>query len=123
MIRSGRSRSGTRVDNVLDFAVYVRGTMTLEALRIEVGDDDFSAIIHRWARSRAGGHGTTEQFIGVAEDVSGRQLDDFFETWLYTAAKPEVQTSRDVDRVSQSDIDRVTRSLRRLHQRLALGGY
>ena len=64
--------------------------MTLEALRLEVGDDDFSAIIHRWARSRAGGHGTTKQFIRIAEDVSGKQLDDLFETWLYTPKKPVV---------------------------------
>jgi len=30
----------------------------------------------------------TEQFIALAEQVSGRQLDDLFQTWLYTAGKP-----------------------------------
>ncbi len=109
-------------DQVLGDAVYVRGMMALEALRLEVGDDDFSAIVRRWAASRAGGNGTTEQFIDVAEGVSGRQLDDLFETWLYTAAKPEVSAVQ-APRIDQSRIDRVMRSLRVLRQRLALGGY
>jgi aminopeptidase N len=32
---------------------------------------------------------TTDQFIAVAEQVSGRQLDDLFTTWLFTATRPE----------------------------------
>ena len=39
-----------------DFAVYARGAMTLQALRQEVGDDDFFTIMRRWARTRAGGN-------------------------------------------------------------------
>ena len=28
------------------------------------------------------------QFIALAERVSGQDLDDFFQTWLFTPAKP-----------------------------------
>jgi aminopeptidase N len=31
---------------------------------------------------------TTADFVALAERVSGRQLDGFFRTWLYTPAKP-----------------------------------
>ena len=110
-------------DEVLGDAVYVRGMMALEALRLEVGDDDFAAIIRRWARSRAGGNGTTKQFIDVAEDVSGRRLDDFFETWLYTAGKPEVPAAESSQTVRSPRVDEVMRSLDELHRRVALGGY
>ncbi len=76
-------------DTLFDFeAVYLRGAMTLHALRMEVGDDTFFRIIHEWTKSQSGGTVATSEFITVAERVAGRQLDDFFETWLFTPAKP-----------------------------------
>jgi aminopeptidase N len=110
-------------DHLLDDAVYVRGAMTLEALRLEVGDDDFAAIIRRWARSRAGGLGTTKQFVRIAEEISGEQLDDFFEIWLFTPEKPMVPTAQSSAKVRQSEVGAVMRSLEELDRRLALGGY
>jgi hypothetical protein len=76
-------------DLLFDLAVYWRGGMTLHALRLEVGDDAFFEIIRRWARSQAGGNATTDEFIRLAERVSGQQLDALFETWLFTPARPE----------------------------------
>jgi hypothetical protein len=75
-------------DALFDIAVYWRGAMTLHALRQEVGDEAFFEILHRWVRSQAGGHVTTDEFIALAERVSGQQLDDLFDTWLFTPAKP-----------------------------------
>jgi aminopeptidase N len=69
-------------------AVYVRGAMTLQVLRNEVGDRDFFRILRAWAARRAGGNGTTAQFVALAERVSGEQLDGLFRTWLFTAGKP-----------------------------------
>jgi len=71
-----------------DFAVYARGAMTLQALRTTVGDDDFFTILRKWAKSQAGGNVTTAQFIALAEKVSGQDLGDLFDTWLYTPSKP-----------------------------------
>jgi aminopeptidase N len=76
------------VDNLFDNAVYVRGAMTLQALRDEVGDDDFWTIIRTWAADRSGDNVTTPEFIALAERVAGRELDDLFATWLFTAGKP-----------------------------------
>jgi len=76
------------VDHLFDFAVYLRGAMTLQALRNEVGDTAFWKIIRTWAAQRSGGHGTTPQFIALAEQISRMQLDDLFTTWLFTASKP-----------------------------------
>ena len=64
--------------------------MTLQALRDEVGDDAFWRIIRRWAASQSGGNGTTEQFIALAERISGQQLDELFDAWLFTAGKPAI---------------------------------
>jgi aminopeptidase N len=76
------------LDRLFHDAVYVRGAMTLQALRNEVGDDDFFQIIRQWAASKSGGNGTTPQFIALAEQISGQQLDDLFDLWLFTGEKP-----------------------------------
>jgi len=78
-------------DLMFDFAVYIRGGMTLHQLRLTVGDDAFFEILRRWARSQAGETVTTDEFIALAERISGQQLDDLFETWLFTPAKPVLE--------------------------------
>jgi aminopeptidase N len=78
------------VEHLFDDPVYVRGAMTLQALRNRVGDDAFWTIIREWAASHSGGNVSTPQFIALAEQVSGQQLDDLFATWLFTPAKPDL---------------------------------
>jgi aminopeptidase N len=62
--------------------------MTLQALREKVGDPVFFQILRDWAAEHRYGNVTTAQFIALAEDDSGRDLDDFFDVWLYQPAKP-----------------------------------
>ena len=35
----------------------------------------------------------TNQFIRLAERVSGEDLDELFDTWLFTPGKPDVATA------------------------------
>jgi hypothetical protein len=77
-------------DHLFDFPVYSRGAMTLHQLRLRVGDDDFFEIMRGWASTQAGGNVTTDEFIALAERISGQDLDDLFNTWLFTAEKPVV---------------------------------
>ena len=76
--------------NQFDDAVYDRGGMTLQALRTAVGDAAFFRILKTWTRQHKYATATTDQFIALAERVSGKQLDSLFQTWLYTAGKPAV---------------------------------
>ena len=75
-------------DELFNIAVYWRGAMTLHALRLEIGDENFFRLLKRWVRRNAGGNVTTPEFIALAERISGQDLDDFFQTWLFTPAKP-----------------------------------
>ena len=68
--------------------VYDRGAMTLHQLRLAVGDDAFFTILRTWVADHRYGNGTTEEFIALSEKVSGQQLDDLFQAWLYTPSKP-----------------------------------
>jgi aminopeptidase N len=74
--------------HLFDDAVYDRGAMTLHALRTAVGDRTFFTILRQWAASESGQAVTSARFIALAERVSGRQLDDLFQRWLFTPGKP-----------------------------------
>jgi aminopeptidase N len=69
-------------------AVSQRGALTLHALRQAIGDDAFFATLRSWTATRAGTAVTTDDFVELAEQESGRDLDELFRTWLYTAGKP-----------------------------------
>ncbi|WPO85772.1 M1 family metallopeptidase [Herbiconiux sp. KACC 21604] len=75
---------------IFDAPVYVRGAMTLQALRTAVGDDDFFAILQGWAAGHAGGSGSTAEFVSYAESVSGDDLTALFDAWIYSGTKPAV---------------------------------
>src|SRR3954447_4276234 len=75
-------------DTMFAAAVYRRGGMTLQALREKIGDEKFFRILKTWAAEHRHGNGTTEQFTALSEQISGEDLGAFFQTWLYTPAKP-----------------------------------
>jgi len=74
--------------SIFDVAVYVRGGMALQALRHRIGESAFWSLLRGWVVAHRGGHGTIEQFMALAEEKSGEQLDGFFTAWLFTASKP-----------------------------------
>jgi aminopeptidase N len=76
------------VGRLFALPVYDRGAMALHALRLEIGDRAFFRVLRRWATQNAHGTVTTEDFVALAERVSGRQLDRLFRVWLYRAEKP-----------------------------------
>lgn len=69
-------------------SVYFRGALTLHALRAEVGDKFFFDILREYYHRHAHSIVTTPDFIAVAEDVSGLDLDAFFDAWLYRETMP-----------------------------------
>lgn len=69
-------------------AIYSRGAMTLQALRVRVGDPVFFRILRAYAARYHYGNVTTADFIAVAEQVSGQDLHHFFSTWLYAPGAP-----------------------------------
>jgi aminopeptidase N len=75
-------------DSIFAWPVYLRGSMTLQALRHRIGETAFWTILRTWAAEREGGNGTTEDFVALAEMVSGQDLDGFFETWLFADTRP-----------------------------------
>jgi aminopeptidase N len=69
---------------------YLRGSMTLQALRTDVGDSVFFDILRTWAQANKDGNVSTADFIALAQAKSGRDLTQLFNIWLYTPSKPAV---------------------------------
>jgi aminopeptidase N len=69
-------------------SVYIRGAMTLEALRIKIGTPTMLKILRDWAKEHRYGSAGTDEFITLAEEVSGRSLHSLFNRWLFKPGKP-----------------------------------
>jgi aminopeptidase N len=107
-------------EHLFDGEVYTRGAMTLHALRMAVGEEDFFRILRRWAQNREGELVTTPQFVRLAERISGEQLDELFDAWLFTSAKPELDGAALSQRSVESSRHRQTAAARHLIARLKL---
>ncbi|MFH8366901.1 M1 family metallopeptidase [Streptomyces sp. NPDC018031] len=81
-------------DNQFHRAVYDRGALALQALRNEIGDEDFFAVLKQWPSEYRYGNASVADFRRFAEKVSGKPLAELFDTWLYTPAKPAAPAAR-----------------------------
>ena len=63
-------------------STYYKGSIVLDLLEHIAGPEEFSEVMREYARRFSGGTATTDDFIGVAEEVTGRDLGDFFAQWL-----------------------------------------
>src|SRR5829696_428136 len=61
------------------FVPYNRGAMTLQALRVKIGDTAFFPMMRAWYAENRNGNVTTADFIALAERESGQRLDAFFD--------------------------------------------
>lgn len=77
-------------NNLFDRGVYVRGGLTLHALRLELGDETFFAVLRTYTATFDDSAATTADFIATAERVSGADLTAFFDAWVYSAPLPPI---------------------------------
>jgi aminopeptidase N len=67
--------------------------MTLQALRAKAGDASFFALLREWYARNRDGNATTADFVALAEELTGQQLDSF-DAWLYKPGKPTSWVAR-----------------------------
>jgi len=77
-----------RAKDLFDPTTYVRGAMVLQALRQKIGTKPMLRLLRRWTREHRHGNATIGQFTDLAAEVSGRDLDNLFQRWLYRRGKP-----------------------------------
>jgi aminopeptidase N len=74
--------------NLFAVSTYVRGAMTLQALRDKIGTQELIKVLRTWATEHRYAHGDIEEFVALAENISGEHLHGFFERWLFRPGKP-----------------------------------
>ncbi|WP_028851998.1 M1 family metallopeptidase [Thermocrispum municipale] len=109
-------------ENQFHDAVYDRGAMTVHALRTAMGDKAFFKLLKQWPKKKRNDVGTTPELIKLAEKLSGKQLDEVFQTWLYTAGKPATSPNGDAAvRAAKAEapksVAKIDRTHKLLHQR------
>lgn len=86
--RSGVAPGDPGAGDLFNGAVYNRGGLVLYALLHEIGEDDFREVLLEWVERFGGGSASTGEFIDLATEISGADLDDLFDTWLYDEDLP-----------------------------------
>lgn len=76
------------VENLFAQTVYWGGAWMLKQLHEDLGDEMFFEIIQAYQERFANSTASTEDFIAVAEEISGEDLSEFFDSWLYQAVRP-----------------------------------
>ncbi|MFI2436393.1 M1 family metallopeptidase [Streptomyces sp. NPDC018693] len=68
--------------------VYDGAALVLYALRETIGRRSFEQLQRAWVQEHRDGTATTADFIELAGRISGRDLDGFFQGWLYGEKTP-----------------------------------
>ena len=82
---------------LFDSHAYPKGALVLNALRSLLGDEVFRRGLSEFLRRFAYRTADTEDFRKVMEEVSGRNLELFFEQYLYNAGHPVISVEEEYD--------------------------
>ncbi|MFQ5342665.1 MAG: M1 family aminopeptidase [Anaerolineae bacterium] len=65
--------------------VYLKGALFFQAVRDEIGDDAFFKALQTYYQAEKYRIATPDDLLNAFEQAAGRQLDDLYEEWLYSA--------------------------------------
>jgi len=124
---------------LFDRHLYDKGALVLHLLRSELGDEPFFAALRHYAGKHRESSVTTHDLMRCIEEATGRNVDRFFDQWVFGAGHPELeigflydpgekmgtlsirQTQEPVDGVPEAfqlttSVEVATRSSRRIHR-------
>lgn len=78
--------------------VYVKGASVLHMLRMILGDDLYRATIHHYGEENKFDVVDTQDLMRAVRDVTGENLDWFFEQWVFLAGHPKFKVSKTWDK-------------------------
>lgn len=88
--------------------LYYKGALVAHSLRLLIGDEAFHRSVMRLVYGRpdprpgnfAPRYATTADFIAIVNDEAGRDMRWFFDAYVYQAALPVLQATRQADRIT-----------------------
>jgi aminopeptidase N len=74
-----------------DYRAYPKGSWVLHMLRSQLGVDLYQHGIKRYLENNALSSVVTADLVAALEEVSGRELDQFFDQWVFGAGSPTLK--------------------------------
>ncbi len=79
--------------DIFDGHLYEKGSLVLDMLRHELGDERFFRAMQHYVHSNARRTVITSDLARAVEEATGRNLDWFFEQWAYHGGHPALDSS------------------------------
>jgi aminopeptidase N len=82
---------------LFDRHLYEKGSLVLHMLRRLTGDDLFFKSLNLYCTRHRGANVITQDLQRAFEEATGRNLDFFFDQWVYKEGHPEIEVSSSFD--------------------------
>ncbi len=79
--------------DIFDRHLYERGSVVLDMLRTELGDDLWWKAIRRYVESHHASDVLTHDLQRAIEQATGRNMDAFFQQWVWKGGHPEFKAT------------------------------
>ncbi|MDD5305263.1 MAG: M1 family metallopeptidase, partial [Elusimicrobia bacterium] len=83
---------------IFDRHLYEKGCWILRMLHLELGDALFWKGVGHWLRRHKDGSAETQDLVAAFEDATGRNLQNFFDQWVYRGGHPALRLRWSWDR-------------------------
>jgi aminopeptidase N len=87
------TKAYTQPIELFDAHIYEKGALVLHMLRNILGDGAFWTCVREYLAAFRGQTVQTEDLIGVINRVTGRNLEWFFDQWIFGAGYPEFEVA------------------------------
>jgi aminopeptidase N len=77
-------------DQLFSGAVYGRGALAVRALRAELGDEAFFALLREWLTRHADGDATTAELLALVAERGGEAAREAFAPWVHDPRVPRI---------------------------------
>ncbi|MDZ7331483.1 MAG: M1 family metallopeptidase [candidate division KSB1 bacterium] len=91
--------------------VYVKSAWMMDMLRELIGYDKFDELMQTYFEQFQFKHPTTEDFVQLAEQISGRKLDWFFQSWLKSTDQCDLAIKKIQKRSSDNGVKQLSVSV------------
>ena len=82
--------------------IYDKGAWVLHMLRWEIGDSSFFSLLREYYETYKYSNASIADFKFLCEKVSGKNLDKFFEQWVYGKGQIEINYKTEVAEINDS---------------------
>jgi aminopeptidase N len=76
---------------IFDRHLYEKGCWVLRMLHLELGDELFWKGVNLWLTRHRDGSAETQDLVAAFEEATGRNLQGFFDQWVYRGGHPALR--------------------------------